>query len=53
MNQLDLFQWAETRPNNVIDALPALLRRIRIEKAYQIPRPSLEAKVLPLERGAA
>lgn len=56
----DLFAWAHgqiiinlPKGGNVIDALPAMLRRIRIEKAYGIPRPSGDAIVLPMKRKAA
>lgn len=46
MTQLDLFAWAESRPTNVIDALPAILRRIRIQKTYQIPRREGEGELI-------
>lgn len=52
----DLFAWAESRPKHdavVIDALPRLLRKIRIEQAYKIPRPTGGAVVLQLARKAA
>lgn len=59
-NQLDLFAWADAQParpvspllgnlpkgGNIIDALPALLNRIRHERANPAPRPATEAKVI-------
>lgn len=56
MTQLDLFNWADDqkKPDAVIiDALPRLLERIRIEEAFHIPRPIGGAKVLRLARSAA
>lgn len=55
-DQLDLFAWVESRPKSgaiIIDALPKLLAKIRIEQAFNIPRPTGGAKVLPLQRKAA
>lgn len=52
-DQLELFVWAETKPSNVIDALPALCRKAAIETIYNIPRPKGDGKVLTLERTAA
>lgn len=52
----DLFAWADSRAKPdavVIDALPRLLRKIRIEQAYKIPRPTGGAVVLQLSRKAA
>ena len=56
--QQDLFavSCAETTPKReaiVLDALPKLLAKIRIERAYNIPRPTGGAKVLPLQRRSA
>ena len=59
-DQPDLFAWADAQPakpispiiinlpkgGNVIDALPAMLKRISMEKAYGIPRPTGNAKVI-------
>lgn len=50
MNQMDLFVWAETKPSNVIDALPAILRRIRIEQAYRIPKKRGEGKLIEVPK---
>lgn len=52
----DLFAWADSRPKTeavILDALPRLLAKIRIEQAFNIPRPTGGAKVLPLLRKAA
>jgi hypothetical protein len=52
----DLFAWADSRPKPeavILDALPRLLAKIRIEQAFNIPRPTGGAKVLPLQRKAA
>ncbi|PSH64893.1 hypothetical protein CU102_20860 [Phyllobacterium brassicacearum] len=38
MIQLDLLAWGENRPLNVIDAMPALIKRAALETVYQIPR---------------
>ncbi len=53
MNQLDLFTWADARPTNVINAVPALIRKAAMETVYQIPRPSGEGKVIQIGRAAA
>ncbi len=53
MKQLNLFEWADERPSNVIDIIPALIRRYSIEAVYRIPRPQVEAQVIRLERSAA
>lgn len=53
-NQLNLFEWAEARKQPVIiDALPALCRRSAMEEIYKIPRPTVEAKIIPIDRKAA
>jgi hypothetical protein len=50
MTQETLFDWAENRPTaKILDALPRLLARIRIEDAYKIPRPRREATVIQTE----
>ncbi|WP_274626550.1 hypothetical protein [Arvimicrobium flavum] len=51
--QLDLFAWADERPSNVVDAMPALIRKAAIETIYAIPRPKGEGKVIALDRRAA
>lgn len=56
MSEPDLFSWADAHPKPgavIIDALPRLLNRIRIEQAFNIPRPTGGAKVLPMQRKAA
>lgn len=51
--QLDLFAWADARPSNVIDAMPALIRKAAIEAAYPFSRPKSEAKVVVIGDKAA
>ncbi len=53
MTQGNLFDWADSQPEPaprpsavIIEALPRLLAKIRIEKAYRIPRPKGEAKII-------
>ncbi|WP_189636723.1 hypothetical protein [Rhizobium phaseoli] len=47
MKQLDLFEWAKSRPTaKIINALPALCRKAAMETIYQIPRPQGGAKVI-------
>lgn len=53
MMKPDLFAWADSRPSNIIDAMPALIRKAALETIYQIPRPAGEAKVIALTRRAA
>ncbi|TDQ19895.1 hypothetical protein [Phyllobacterium brassicacearum] len=53
MKQLNLFEWAETRPSNVINAVPALIRKAALETVYQIPRPNGEGKVIQIGKAAA
>jgi len=50
-----LFDWAEHQlPENVIDAVPWLIARIRAEKVRNRPKQAGVAKVLSLpQRGAA
>jgi hypothetical protein len=55
-DQPDLFEWAHLHqpPEAVVlDALPYLLKKIRIEQAYKIPRPTGGAVVIPMQRRAA
>lgn len=53
MTQLDLFTWAESKPSNVIDVMPALIRKAALEAAYQIPKPKGQGKVIEIGRDAA
>jgi hypothetical protein len=53
MEQLDLFRWADSCPPNVIDAMPALIRKAAMETIYQIPQPKPGGKVVFLDRTAA
>jgi hypothetical protein len=48
--QLDLFSWAAARPSNVIDALPALIRKAAMETAYRIPRPKGDGVITEIRR---
>lgn len=50
--QLDLFAWADARPSNVVDLMPALIRRAAMETMYAIPRPT-GGKVVAIERKSA
>ena len=56
-DQLDLFAWAESKPSNIIDAIPALCRKAAFEVVYRIPKPKdcgeIVAAQFPRERGAA
>ncbi|MCL6707451.1 hypothetical protein M8R20_10600 [Pseudomonas sp. R2.Fl] len=55
-DQPDLFTWIKPSQKTeavVIDALPKLLTKIRIEKTYGKRRPTGEAIVLPLQRRSA
>lgn len=40
--QLDLFTWAAARPSNVVDAMPALIRKAALE-TMQAPTCKKEA----------
>lgn len=54
MKQLDLFAWAESRPTaQVIDAMPALIKKAAFEVIYKIPAPKETGKVIRIERTAA
>ncbi|MEY9531163.1 hypothetical protein [Sinorhizobium fredii] len=50
MIQLDLFAWAESKPSNIIDIMPALIRKVALEP---IAAPKGEGKVVKLEREVA
>lgn len=51
-NQLDLFTWAAAQPSNVIDLMPALIRKAALEAAYAIPARKGDGKVLTIGRAA-
>jgi len=53
MKQLNLFDWADEKPSNVINILPALVHRAAMETIYNIPRPKGGGDPIPLKRGAA
>jgi len=49
MIQLDLFAWADTKPSNIIDAMPYLIRKAAMEVIYSIPNKQGDGKVARLE----
>lgn len=53
MTQLNLFDWADTKPSNVIDAMPALIRKAAMEAIYDIPRPKGGGDPTPMRRNVA
>ncbi|WP_193378147.1 hypothetical protein [Sinorhizobium fredii] len=50
MNQLDLFTWADNKPSNVIDVMPAIISKIAREPWP--PKPQT-AEVVALKRKVA
>ena len=51
MKQLDLFDWAKTRPTaQVIDIMPAIISKIAREP---YPMPPKNGDVVPLKRNTA
>lgn len=53
MTQLNLFEWADNKPSNVINLVPALIHKAVIETIYNIPRPKGGGDPIPLKRGVA
>lgn len=53
MKQLELFTWADNKPSNVIDAIPALCKKAALETIYRIPRPVGGGKLIPFGSKAA
>jgi len=53
MIQLDLFAWADSKPSNVVDVMPALIRKAALETIYNIPRPQGGGDPIPLKRKVA
>ncbi|MGV2104390.1 hypothetical protein [Rhizobium sp. 21-4511-3d] len=51
--QLDLFEWADAKPSNVIDAMPALINKAAMEAIYGIPNRRGDGKVIRLGAKAA
>jgi hypothetical protein len=51
-DQLDLFAWADARPSNVIDIVPALIRKAAIEAVYAIPARKGDGKIVTIGRAA-
>ncbi|WP_168879988.1 hypothetical protein [Rhizobium sp. P28RR-XV] len=52
-DQLSLFVWADAKPSNVIDVMPALIRKAAIETIYNIPRPKGGGDPIQLKRNVA
>jgi hypothetical protein len=52
MKQLNLFEWADARPSNVIDLMPALIHKAAMEVIYNIPRAKGGGDAIPLKRRA-
>jgi|GEM_PF-3067775 len=53
MKQMDLFQWAESRPTaEVIDLMPAIIKRI-CAQPFPFPVKNGELVNLPTKRSAA
>ncbi|WP_246200748.1 hypothetical protein [Shinella kummerowiae] len=53
MTQLNLFEWADSKPSNVINAMPALIHKAAMETIYNIPRPKGGGDLIPLKRSVA
>lgn len=53
MKQLNLFDWADAKPSNVINIVPALVHKAAMETVYNIPRPKGGGEPIPLRRGVA
>ncbi|WP_158527081.1 hypothetical protein [Sinorhizobium meliloti] len=53
MTQMDLFQWADSRPKaEVIDLMPAIIRNI-CSQPFPFPVKNGELVTLPLKRNVA
>ena len=50
MKQMNLFDWADAKPSNVVDLMPALVHKAAMEAIYQIPRPKGGGEPIPLRR---
>lgn len=53
MKQMDLFEWADQKPSNIINAMPALIHKAAMEVVYNIPRPKGGGDPIPLKRRVA
>lgn len=53
MTQLNLFEWADAKPSNVINLVPALIHKAAMETIYNIPRPKGSGDPIPLRRSVA
>lgn len=51
--QLCLLLWADKQSSNVIDLMPALIRKAAVETIYRIPRPKGCGDLIQLQRGVA
>lgn len=52
MKQIDLFEWAASRPSaDIIDIMPALIRKIASEPVW--PPTWKAGELVPLKRSAA
>ncbi len=52
MTQLSLFEWADAKPGNVINLVPALIDKAVMETIYNVPRPK-GGYVIPMKRKVA
>ncbi len=53
MNQLDLFQWADSRPSaKIIDIMPAVIKRI-CAQPHPFPRKDGEVVSITMKRKVA
>ncbi|WP_172746537.1 hypothetical protein [Neorhizobium sp. T25_13] len=53
MKQLDLFEWADTKPTNVVTLMPALVHKAAMEAIYNIPRPKGGGDLIQMKRSVA
>ncbi|CCE94925.1 hypothetical protein SFHH103_00425 [Sinorhizobium fredii HH103] len=47
--QLDLFTWADSKPSNVINVMPAIIRKAAMEAIYHIPNRKGDGRVVAIE----
>lgn len=53
MTQLNLFDWADGKPSNVLNLVPSLIHKAAMEAIYNIPRPKGGGDPIPLKRNVA
>ncbi|MNE52455.1 hypothetical protein D3C80_1471280 [compost metagenome] len=53
MKQMNLFDWADAKPSNIINIVPALVHKAAMETIYNIPRPKGGGDLIPLKRSVA